>query len=429
MKPLNFNTVLLSILALTIGAVGEVGANVCSRFYHLSADNGHVQKSQAVLPEYRSLPIDFKQLPSAFESVLPADVLKIINDFKARGLKSSIGDGENVILTIDGIDSNAMSIGRHIAAKYIEQIVRVLFPRAQIIKRSYKTFETNYWVRYENLKKFRSEHKGKQLVEIALSDSTGFFTESHFLNVPMPKVKLANPGIGNFPHKSFRPRLGIPNDQTIFSLYLKSPKISSKKAPSSNAFVDEFLKLTKKPDIIFISESGGNRLQFERISDAYYSEYKVINLSEWSQAYESGKKFIVLNDLEGAMPGILNISDSAFVSGPINIVEPTTAGTKVFFMNNLEVLDGFDSFVFNGLADLVRSTGGGFQLESIDDLAAEYDRVSKRHLTIVPTFRQESVVLALVQSIVSVVERNKSHQEYIQETIDDLTGATKYHRY
>ncbi len=429
MKSVKSNSFLFFILALAIGADSEVRASECPQFYHLSANLGHAKDSNPVAPEFRGLPVDFRQLPSGFEAVLPMEVLKIIKDFKARSKRSSIGDGENVILTIDGLASPAMSIGRHIAAKYIEKIVRVLYPRAQIVERSYKTFEANYWARYENLKKFWDEHKGKRLVEIALSDSTGFFTESLALNVPMPKVKLANPGIGNFPHNSFRLGLGIPNDQTVFSLYLKSPMISSKNAPSANAFVDEFLRLSKKPDIIFISESGGNRLNYETISGGLYSEYEVINISEWSQKYKTGKKFIVLNDLEGVMPGILNVSDSAFVSGPINIVEPTTAGTKVFFMNNTEVLDGFDNYVFNSLAELVKNTGGGFQLGSLDSLASEYERVSKTQLTIVPTFRQESVVLDLVKSIVNVVERNRSHQEHIQETIDDLTGATKYHRY
>jgi hypothetical protein len=137
------------------------------------------------------------------------------------------------------------------------------------------------------------------------------------------------------------------------------------------------------------------------------------------------------------MPQILNISDLAFVSGPINIMEPLTASTPLVFLNNPEVITDYDPNAFNNFADIAKRTGGGWEIENIDEL--EVTTMKALQITpnvIVPPFllpindpstgEQLSPVDRLVNRLIELVAETAQRVENIRvESIERRVKDSK----
>ncbi len=245
----------------------------------------------------------------------------------------------------------------------------------------------------------------------------------HFEKAPvrMQLIKPANPGLAGLPHKSLREPFGIPAHHNVLSFYFKYPEGNTanyKEAPSmgvmAKALINQYSKAGKRaPDIIFATFGGRESVSATQAFGENFQGYEFIKLSEWSQKYHPSRKFIVANDLKGRMPHILNVSDLSVVSGPINIMEPLSAGTPLLFFNNPSVITDYDPKAFNTFADHAIKTGGAWQLRSLEDLQSVFAQaVSKPSSEIIPPFLLPSgnmlgtPVDQLIQEIISNIQKS-----------------------
>ncbi|MCK6598197.1 MAG: hypothetical protein L6Q37_07515 [Bdellovibrionaceae bacterium] len=367
----------------------------------------------------------FESLPKATRIEMPEELKKVILEYKKLFEPLGLGEGEDAVITISDISSGMYSLGRHIAAQYIAQILKTLYPKVTIAEKYFDITSQNYWQQNQVLNAFEMAYSQKKRFAISLSDTTNNVFEPTSLNIDMSKIKLANPGVTRVPRSWFRKRLGIPSNDTVFSIYNKSPEKPSLKAPTAAMVIQEILTAIDRvseepPALFFISEGGGNYLSFKKPADERLKDYKVISISKWAEQYVAGQKFIVLNDMEGVMPSILNVANAAYVSGPNNIVEPTTAGVPVFFMNNSEVLGSYSKTNFDRMSDIVKATGGGYELQSLNGFQSAYRKFLQNPQVIKPTFMHGEIIESLLVSIYKVLEENPRYQIEIRDKIRSL---------
>ncbi len=411
--------------------------------------------------------IAFTDLPPIWEADLPESIKRIIelkreqaqsstfikttyeefNPFKvANRQEIQIGDGSNIVIGISHLIENRINLGENLAARFVEKVLGLLYPKAIIEPLKYDGLDSqNVSIAESAYRRLTSTHYDKHLAYINIRDLNEKVQSFEQKPLEMSLIKPAVPGLAGIAHHSLRESLGIPKDHSVVSLYFKEPagdKSHIREAPSmrmvSEVLSAAFQKAGKRPpDLIFATKGGSRQHNFRRDFDGLGEDYQYIALSEWKEKYQPGQKFIVENDLFGRMPQILNISDLAFVSGPINIMEPLTASTPLVFLNNPEVITDYDPNAFNNFADIAKRTGGGWEIENIDEL--EVTTMKALQITpnvIVPPFllpindpstgEQLSPVDRLVNRLIELVAETAQRVENIRvESIERRVKDSK----
>lgn len=344
--------------------------------------------------------------PSAMEMPLPPDMMAVIQAWKSRAQQISfqkdfqdpndsnlpehqkvivIGDGRDLVIGVSHLE-NDWQLGEAISAKFIAKVLRELYPRATLEKFKYSQInETGYFdrelefkLRADAISNFKNLNPNKYLAYVPIRDNSETHIGRQNLTLEMKDIKPAIPGLAGLPPLSLRSAFGIPQDHMVLSLYFKHPQGNSSdnhQSPSMGEALGlinhTYQKMGLRPaDVIFATEGGGTEILANEAFGGDHKHYNVIKLSDWFDKYDPARKTIVLNNLTGKMPNILNVANLAVVSGPINIMEPLTAGTPLLFFNNPVVIRAtdYDPKTFNMMAEIALATGGAQRLSNIQDL-------------------------------------------------------------
>lgn len=307
---------------------------------------------------------------------------------KQDSKKITLGDGEGFVIGIEHLKSDPIHIGEHIAANYISKIVQKLFPNAQVVDGIYPDINSlNVQFRYQSYLGWRHTYPQKKIIFLGIRDFQEKIMHFEQVAIEMNNVKLANPGLAGTPRYFFRRPLRIPRNKFALSLYFKEPQGNGiNSAPSMGDIIKRMKQAGKIPDIVFASRGGGNSVGAEGAFGPFVHEYEVMKLSEWSEKFDSTKKWIILNDIPGYMQYILNVSDLAVVSGPINIMEPMTEGVPLLFFNNPDVITGYNAEAFNKMAELAVATNGAWEIKNMDSFESNLKIALQNSNPITPPF-------------------------------------------
>lgn len=403
-------------------------ANSCSQFYRLKINsfNDFSKVTSAPLPREIINLIEKWKPMAANVSFLESEFQGNPWNREARFKKITLGDGEGFVIGIEYLKDNPIHLGEHIAAAYISKIVQKLFPKALVVDGIYADINMpNVHFQYTSYMGWRNAYPNKRIIFLGLRDFQERMMHFDKVSIEMNDVKLANPGMAGIPHHFFRRSLRIPNNKFALSLYFKEPEGNGiNSAPSMGDIIGRMKQAGKIPDIVFASGGGGNSVSAERAFGHFVNDYEVMKLSEWAEKFDSTKKWIVLNDLRGYMPHILNVSDLAVVSGPINIMEPMTEGVPLLFFNYPDVITNYNAEAFNKMAELAIATKGAWEIKNMESFEPSLKIALQSRNPITPPFllnlfQENDKMLStpvdrLIQIILDKVGKAAAHVESIK---------------
>lgn len=365
-------------------------ANSCSQLYSLKINTfkDFSKVTSAPLPQKIIYLIEKLKPMAANVSYMETEFYGSPWDRETRLKKVTLGDGEGFVIGIEHLEGDSIHVGEHIAAAYISKIVQKLYPKAQVVDGIYPDINLpNVHFRYQSYLGWRHAYPKKRIIFLGIRDFQEKMMHFDQVAIEMNDVKLANPGMAGIPHHFFRRSLGIPKNKFALSLYFKQPEGNGiNSAPSMGDIIGRMKQADKIPDIIFASGGGGNHVSAERAFGTFVHEYEVMNLSDWFEKYDANKKWIVLNDLRGYMPHILNVSDLAVISGPINIMEPMTEGVPLLFFNNPDVITDYNVEAFNKMAELAVATNGAWEIKNMESFEANLKIALENRNPVTPPF-------------------------------------------
>ena len=311
---------------------------------------------------------------------------------KIKNHRVVIGDGAGFVIGIQYLKENSFILGEHIAATFVAKLVQRLYPKATIVDGDYSDINmANIEGRRASYRAWAANYPDRRIVFLGIHDFQIAMNHFNKVAVDMKDVKAANPGLAGIARGFFRNKLGVPEDKLIISLYFKQPEGSLQKdeAPSMGDILERLERSGKAPHIVFASGGRGESVHVGRAFGNRADGYEVMNLSDWSDKYDPKKKWIVLNDMRGYMPHILNISNLAVVSGPINIMEPTTANVPLIFFNNKSVITEYNPDAFNKMAEQAIATKGAWEVASISDFEMKIGNAMSNLTPIIPPYLLE----------------------------------------
>lgn len=315
---------------------------------------------------------DFQTLPSLKDIGLPSDFVETVQRHPIMQLRSKFKDRKMVFTSHHFVKSGFREnfLGESIQVQFIKRTLQIIFPNAEFrgIRNSQKTDGFKYL-----------NGKPVDALHLNLLDTGEIPGETNVL--PMQVLKSANPGLAIFKHGHFRQQLGIPLHAKVISIYAKD-----------NQTVEKILKeidQSLRPDYLFISLGGrvAEKEYADSLAKILGGRYESATLSEFSQINRnSNRPTIITNDLRGKVPFIANISDVVIVSGPINIFESLSAGTKTIIMTNPEAITDYEILEFNKMLARAVATGGAFPTASIEGLKLELPKVIQTQTKIIPPY-------------------------------------------
>lgn len=343
-------------------------------------------------------------LPNITEAPLPPEMVKQIQSwrpiseaavvpvrYESAWKDEKIGDGSGFVIGLEHFgDAVPVNLGEHIAAHFVAKIIKILYPKAILEEGVFSGVnQKNPRIAHSSYTQWSAKHPRKKLIFIGIRDLQEKLGHGDKVVLEMNKTKMANPGLSGILKNGFRQTLGIPDSHHVVSMYFKKPEgeRDSEKAPSMDEVLQKLMSYSKTPNIVFASGGGGNTVGAHAVfKKALQKDFGVLKLSEWAERYDPRRKWIVVNDLRGYMPHLLNVSDLAIVSGPINIMEPLTAAVPTLFFNNHEVVTDYNKAAFDHMAMIAMATGGAWSMSSLSDLQQVLPLALKVSKPIVPPY-------------------------------------------
>ena len=317
---------------------------------------------------------------------------------KVQDLRALYKKGEGLSFDFSYIGLKPLHKGEHIQRAFLIKILKFLFPKARIITRSYKT-------RFDTLYPFREAERIHVSLEIRdVRESEKFENEEDFEKylsihkniVDMILLKRANSSQKEI-SEDYKKSFPSFEKKTVLSLYLPeiylhytynekypTPTLTKRMdnygyeergAGYVNLFqiLDEFLALGFRK--VFLT-SHFNLPLTEIQRDHFLSQLsqhfdKILFLSQVSQQelfqIQEEEKVLFFNDRTGYTSVLHSLADTAFILGPINILEGIFLGAKLIFMNEHHALNTKYQPAFEQLKQTALGTNRAISIKRLNE--------------------------------------------------------------
>ena len=327
---------------------------------------------------------------------------KILSHPRVKELRVSYKSGRGLTFDFSYIGPTAPHKGEHIQQAFLIEVIKMIFPNAKIVKRSYNT-------RFDSLYPFNQSSKVHVSLKVSdIWEYMKFMTEQDFERylsihkniVDMVLLKRANSsqkGISDEYKKSF-PDF---EKKSVLSLYLPEKYLNYKhedlQKESLDLFqiLDNFLALGFRK--VFLTSHFNTRLsidQMNRFLSALSNHFdKILFLSQLSHKelfqIQDQDKVIFFNDLTGYTPVLHSLADIAFIFGPVNMLEGLFLDAKVVFMNKEYSTNRTYRIAFDQLKQTALKTNRAVYIESLDELEEALHTLDR--LSLEPTIYPDEV--------------------------------------
>ncbi|MCZ0933108.1 MAG: hypothetical protein OXJ52_08150 [Oligoflexia bacterium] len=313
---------------------------------------------------------------------IPEDVKKrILSHPRVKELKASYKSGKGLTFDFSYLGQETFHKGEHIQQVFLIKIIKLIFPKAKSITRNYNT-------RYDSLYPFNQSSKVHIPLKVFdIRESVKFVTEQDFerylsidkIIVDMVLLKMANSSQKGIPDE-YKKSFPSFEKNSVLSLYLPEKYLNYKhedlQDESLDLFqiLDEFLALGFRK--VFLTSHFNSRLSEDlrsRFLSALSNNFdKILFLSQLSPKelfqIQDQDKVIFFNDLTGYTPVLHSLADTAFIFGPVNMLEGLFLGARVVFMNKEYSTNKKYCIAFDQLKQTALKTNRAVYIERLDEL-------------------------------------------------------------
>jgi hypothetical protein len=322
---------------------------------------------------------------------LPKQAKELIGKHGIRKLSSSHRKGKGILFQVNYYHPDgSLAPGRYgesIQSHMVVQTLQEVFPEAR------------FGGGQDGI--YLATRPGEKVVSLDILDHAegGWIGRPRPTDLNMVVLKPANPVLQAISRADSRAPFEIPENKFAVSVYLQQSNIFPEaRAPGwevggrdnpNFAEILSAIRNVKEPDVVFLSTGGVELASIPPDIAAVERGYNVVLLSQWN-AYKMGDKpTIVMNNYSGILPYLYAASDLAVISGPVNIFEPLTVGTKTVFFENSAILADYNPNAFGRLSKVAQETGGGYSARNLEDMEFKIFSALLPGRPITPPYRVE----------------------------------------
>ena len=329
------------------------------------------------------------------KSPIPEDTKKrVLAHPTVQELKASYKKGERLTFDFSYLGQESSHKGEYIQRVFLIKIIKLIFPKAKIIIRNYKT-------RFDSLYPFKQPSRVHVSLSVSdIRESIKLVTEQDFEEylfrhksiMDMVLLKIANSSQKSISDK-YKKSFPAFEKNSVLSLYLPEKHLNynsenlQEKSIDLFYILDEFLAIGFRK--VFLTSHFNSKLsenQRKRFLSSLSVHFdKVLFLSQVSQKelfqIQDQDRVIFFNDLTGYTPILHSLADITFISGPVNMLEGLFLGAKVIFINTEHSANRKYRLAFDQLKQTALKTNRAVYIEDLNELEEALhtlDRLSLR---------------------------------------------------